>query len=315
MSTIQAGIIGCGGIAGQHLQGFRKNGVEVVAVTDVDEAAARKVAAEAGGAAVFADAGELLEKSGVQVVSVCSPPAAHEEPVLVALEGGVHVLCEKPLATTVESARRMEEAVGRSRALLMPAFRHRFLPAIRRMREALSEIGVPVWFHNTFCGPAFEMKERWHAKRAVAGGGVLVDTSSHSIDLFRFLVGEIAEQHAVTHRHFEGTDTEDAGILSVKADNGAVGALTAAWVAGVGVAELRVMGREGCLEYNYAQPSILRLRRRGEDKVEDESVEPSGGFAEEIAHLLGAIEGKWKLTCTALDGRRAVEVLESVYAK
>ncbi len=315
MSTLKAGIIGCGGIAGHHLEGFRKAGVAVAAVADVNEPAASAFAKTIPGADVFSSVRELIDQGGVQVVSVCSPPASHEDAVVYGLQQGVHVLCEKPLATTVESARRMEEAAAGTGALLMPGFRHRFLPAVLRMRELVSEIGPPVWFHNTFCGPAFEMKEKWHSKREISGGGVLTDTSSHSIDLFRFVAGEIVEQHAVVHRHFDGTDTEDAGILTVKAENGTLGMFSAAWVAGVGTAGIEVMGRNGSLAYDYTQPALLRVRRKGEDKVEAIAVEPSAGFIEEVAHLIGAIEGKWELSCTAKDGRRAVEVLAGVYGE
>ncbi len=313
MNTVKAGIIGCGGIAGAHLEGFQKGGAEVVALADVDETAAGVLAGKAPGARVFTRVRDLIDDGGVEVVSVCSPPAFHEEAVLYALERGVHVLCEKPLAATPESARRMEEAAARSSSLLMPGFRHRFLPAIRRMRELVPEIGPPVWFHNTFCGPAFQMKDKWHSRRKISGGGVLTDTSSHSIDLFRFMAGEIVQQHAVMHRHFDGTDTEDAGILTVKAENGTLGMFSAAWVAGVGKAGIEIMGQDGSLSYDYTQPSLLRLQRKDDDLVEDIAVEPSAGFAEEIAHLLGAVAGKWTLSCTARDGRRAVEILAGVY--
>jgi len=89
----KVGIIGCGGISRCHADGYKENGAEVVAVTDMSAEAAAKLAEETG-AAVFADYRALLA-SGVDTVSICTPPVAHEEVAIAALAAGVHVLCEK----------------------------------------------------------------------------------------------------------------------------------------------------------------------------------------------------------------------------
>ena len=313
---MRVGIIGCGGIARAHVRVFRALGAEIAGVTDCRPEAAEKLAAEVGGA-VYADHGALLDRAGVQAVSVCTPPVAHEEAAVAALARGVHVLCEKPMAFDAAGARRMAAAAAQSAAILMPAFRHRFLPANIALRALVTDgtLGDVVFFNNVFCGPAFGMEGSWFTKRAIAGGGCLLDTNSHSVDLFRFIVGEITEQHAVMHRHFRTTDVEDAGILIIKAENGAVGALQSAFVAGVGAAVIDVMGTRGRAIYDYDEADKLRVRLTSDADWSVRAVAPSDGFAEEVTHFLSAVRGEASLSCTAHDGVRVMEVIDAAYAE
>jgi predicted dehydrogenase len=311
---MRAGIIGCGGIARSHVKGFQANGVEVTALMDVSEQALASMAADIAGAKCFDGYKALLDSGLVDLISICTPPVAHEEPAVLALARNIHVLLEKPLAHSVASARRIVAAAERSEALLMTAFRHRYLPALIKMREIIEagEIGTAVYCHNTFCGPAFAMVDKWFSKHAIAGGGTLMDTSIHSVDIFRFLFGEVVEQSAVMHRHLEGTDVEDASILTLKSQNGVIGALTASWVAADGVAGIDVMGQEGRVVYDYDRPDQIKLRR-GKGEWEIVPVEASDGFDKEIAHLLRAIQGQETLSCTGEDGLKAVEIIQSTY--
>jgi predicted dehydrogenase len=311
---LKVGIIGCGGIARSHVGGYKTAGLKVVAVTDSNEEAAQKMAADTG-ATVYKDYRDLVDKGGVNLVSICTPPKVHEEAACFALEKGVHVLCEKPMAYDVAAAHRIRAAVEKSKAIFMPAFRHRFLPAIVALKNLLAtgKIGDIVFFNNMFCGPAFAMEQRWFTKKSIAGGGCILDTSSHSVDLFRFLVGEIVSQNAVMHRHFKTTDVEDAGILSVKAVSGAVGAMESGFVAGCGMAFIDIMGTKGQIRYDYIDPEKLLYRLTQDKEWTVQTVEKSWGFAEEISHFVGAIKGEHPLACTVNDGVRCMEVISSVY--
>jgi len=314
-NNLRIGVIGCGGIASAHVAGYGEAGATITAVADTNGAAADNLAASLPGAKAFAESQALLESGLVDAVSICTPPACHEGAALAALSQGIHVLCEKPLAHTPEAARLICKAAQRGEAILMTAFRHRFLPAIVAMRQHIEggTIGTPVHLQNTFCGPAFNMQERWFSKRSIAGGGCLMDTSSHSVDLFRFLLGEVVEQQAVMHQHFPNTDVEDAAILTVKSQTGALGTLCATWVAGCGVATLEVMGKSGRLLYDYAKPETLLLFKPGETEPTAITVAASSGFSEEVAQFLGAIAGTCEASPSGTDGLRAVEIIHGVY--
>ena len=141
-----------------------------------------------------------------------------------------------------------------------------------------------------------------------------IDTNSHSVDLFRFMIGEIVEQHALTHRHFQTTDVEDAGILTVKADNGTIGSLESSFVAGAGVAFIDIIGTKGQAHYDYyATPNEVRWRLTKDADWTRQPAAESWGFVEEIAHFLGAVQGKHPLAVTVEDGVRAMEVICGAY--
>jgi len=312
---MKIGIIGCGDIASHHINGYLAAGASIAALTDLDPEAARKTAQAHPGATVFGDYGSLLRSGRVEAVSICTPPSTHEEIALAALGEGIHVLCEKPLAHTMEAAARIHDAAARTGARSMIAFRHRFLPAIRTLHRLIGEgaIGRLVWFQNTFCGPAFFMEKRWFGRKAIAGGGCLMDTSSHSVDLFRYLVGEIVRQSAVHDRRFAATDVEDSGAMLVQSAGGVIGVLVSSWVAGSGVATIDIMGEKGRLFYDYMQGGHVRLRC-GDAPWEEIPVSESFGFEEEIAHFLEAIREGKPASPALTDGLRAMEVIHEVYA-
>jgi predicted dehydrogenase len=298
-----------------HLKEYQAHNAEVIAFADVNRGAAEGIAHGIKNATCFDNYKDLINSELVNAVSICTPPRYHEEAAIFALQHNVHVLCEKPLAHSVESARLIMKAAKRSEALMMTAFRHRFLPAIQKIREIISKgtIGPIVFFQNTFCGPSFKMKDKWFSKKVLAGGGTIMDTSSHSVDLFRYLIGEVIEQKAVMHRHLEGTDVEDTSILILKAENGAIGSLTASWVAGDGIAFIDITGQNGRVIYDYSKAAEVRLKKRGEKEWETISVKSSNGFAEEIGHFLAAIRGKEPVSCTVRDGLRALEIIQINY--
>jgi predicted dehydrogenase len=313
--SVKVGFVGCGDIASSHLQAYQECGAKVVAVTDIKPEAARKMSSLTG-ADVYGDLRQLVDVARPDVISVCTPPVAHEEAAIYALGKGVNVLCEKPLAHTVESAYRIRNAAQKSTALFMPAFRHRFLPAIVAMKNVLvsGKIGEIVLFNNVFGGPAFDMEYKWFTKKNISGGGSILDTNSHSIDIFRFLLGEIIDQKAVMHRHFKTTDVEDAGILAVKAANGALGSLQSSFLLGSGAAYIDVIGTKGRAKYDYLEPDNICYHLMGEDDWREMQVVASTGFTEEIRHFLGAVAGEHVLACTVDDGVRAMEIIDSIYA-
>ncbi len=312
-TNLRVGIIGCGGVGVRHAAAWRQNHATVTAISDLHRPVAEELAKQFPEAVIFDDSAEMLHSGIVDAVSICTPPSEHEASAIGALRQDIHVLCEKPLSHTLESGVRIREAALNSRALLMPAFRHRFLPVMKRIRGLLEEgaIGPVVVFNNVFCGPAFEMRDRWFSKRAIAGGGTMMDTSSHSVDLFRFLCGEVVQQCAITHRVLEGIDVEDTNLLSVKSQSGAIGSLVASWVTGAGSDVIDLLGQKGRLTYDYSQPAKISLIQGEHSEIIE--VQPSSGFAEEIGHFLCAIRGEEALQCTLNDGFRALEVIQNAY--
>ena len=180
-STIRAAIIGAGGVARtQHAPGLaRLDGVELVAVCDMDEKRAAELAGEYG-ARAYTDYQRMLEEVRPDIVHVCTPEAYHFEPVMAALEAGAHVFCEKVMAETVEKARAMVKRALELGRWLGVDYNYRFIPAFRKLKEIIDsgELGrialINVYAHS-YC-------------------------MHHAIDLVRFLGGEIMDVAAMHTR-------------------------------------------------------------------------------------------------------------------
>lgn len=192
-SVVRIGVIGAGGIArAAHLPGYRAcEDAEVLAVADVKEEDARRVAEEFDVPHVFTDYRDLLAMKEIDAVSVTTPNFMHRPPTVAALKAGKHVLCEKPIARNAREGRAMVAASRKHRRKLMVALQWRFRAesqALKRFIDAgeLGEVyhaharalrrrGIPGWGD-------FVDKEK-------AGGGPLIDIGVHILDTTLWLMG------------------------------------------------------------------------------------------------------------------------------
>jgi len=310
-------LIGAGGIGRTHLASYeRVREAQIVAVTDIHEETAR-AAAQQVGAEAFRSVQEMLERSDLDAVDICTPPAAHLEAALLAIEKGLHVLCEKPLAHHPDAARKMVQASEARGVKLMTAFCHRFHPpivALKRLIDA-GELGDIVMFRNRFAGPFKGVEERWFSDKEVAGGGVLMDTSVHSIDLFRFLVGEVARVQAVTRQTNPAIgEVEDTAIALLSTSDKRMGVVEASWVLAAGFNVVEVYGTEGAAMVHYWDGFKSRYKTNRMDDWQPLEEVGSDRFVGEIQHFVDACLGRTELQVTGYDGLRAVEIVYEAYA-
>ncbi len=197
---INISLIGAGGIARAHAAaadslGQGEHGVRIVAVVDPVETARETLAKTTGGRA-FADFSSLreglAEQDQPQAVIVCTPPSARLPVVEQALQAGLGVLIEKPPAHTLADARELVALSERfADQPCLVGFCHRFTPAVDAMIQhvAAGLIGEVVRFENTFAANLPHLREAWMSDPLRSGGGSLIDTGLHSLDLFRYLFG------------------------------------------------------------------------------------------------------------------------------
>ena len=264
---MRVGVIGAGWIATEHVAILgRLDGAEVVAVCDLDEARARELA---GGGAAYTDWHELLERESPDAVFVCTPPLAHGEATVEALERGIHVYLEKPIARGLDDARAIVEAAARSDAVCAVGYQWRAVEVLDDLREALDgqELGLLIGIGT---GPT---KSRpWFLDRA-QGGGNLLERASHGIDLERAVAGEVVAVQAaagtvpLAQSAGERGDIEDAAALVLRFENGAVGSTTIAWTRDglPGRYSLDVLGSESSLRLELDPDFTLRGVSRGRE--------------------------------------------------
>ena len=234
---IRAVIVGAGFIGAVHAHAVRAAGGVVVATTGrTPEATARAVevlGAERG----VGSMAELAAADDVDVVHICTPNSTHAEMAEAALAAGTPVICEKPLATSVEDARRLTARAAEADVLAAVPFVYRFYPAVReaRARIAAGEAG-PLWLlHGTYLQDWLAAADatNWRVDPAVGGGSrAFGDIGVHWCDLMEFTTGHrIVRLAARMGTAYAGRGgTEDGAVVVFETDQGASGSVVVSQV-------------------------------------------------------------------------------------
>ncbi|MDQ3855186.1 MAG: Gfo/Idh/MocA family oxidoreductase, partial [Chloroflexota bacterium] len=242
----------------------------------------------------------------------------HRDATVTALEAGTAVLCEKPMATSVADCEAMIAAADRTGKLLSVGFCHRFQPHIERLRELAQggTLGTILMFRNRFAGHLPGVENTWFSKRAVAGGGVMFDTAVHSVDLFRFLVGEPERVDAVaatsTTQLGPALDVEDTAIMLLRSRSGVLGVIETSWRTPPGEWSVTLYGTGGSATVTY-DPEELRVRLATERDWRRQDVEPGNRFIRELTHFLDCVRTGSPPRVTAADGLAATTILTEAY--
>jgi predicted dehydrogenase len=270
--TVRIGILGAAhtGHAWAYTRALADlSGVDLMGVHDADPEHTRWIRQDFGVPHV-STADELLET--VDAVLVCSANADHRAHVELAVTHGRHVLCEKPLATRAEDARAMIAACDAAGVQLHVAFVSRFLPMVARAREAVREgrLGELVGLVGGNRGrpPLPPAYPPWITDPVRAGGGALIDHSVHVTDAMRHISGlEVSAVSAEVGELLWDAGVDDAAIVSLRFDNGAVGSVDPSWSVPADHPWdydffLRLVGTEGSLDLTDGAESVRVVSTR-----------------------------------------------------
>jgi len=338
LDRVKVGVIGTGGIAQYlHLKQYLEcEDAQVVALCDVKEEALAATQRRWGleDVATFTDAEAMLAELDLDAVSICTPNDSHRDLALAAIEAGLAVLCEKPLALNAAQAGEVVEAAEAAGVVNMTGFSKRFFPAARLAKSLIQEgeLGeiyaleghyLQGWVLNP------DVPLVWRLQRDRAGSGALGDLGSHLFDLARWWVGEAAEVVALTRTFVSerplpqgqgmGTvDVDDHVGFVVHFQKGAMGTFTASRVAG-GIRDecrLTAHGSQGSLTFTTQQPdklqvclgrAMLRL-----DAFTEVEVPWEYKNVDEIPTFVQAVRTGTPVEPSFLDGLRCQELLDGV---
>jgi predicted dehydrogenase len=317
VATPRVGIIGLGSIGHTHIEAWQANGITPVAFADAVPATLEATVAANGGAG-FDDGARLIQSGAVDIVSICTPPVFHKDLAIAAAETGVAVLCEKPLARTLADAEAIAEAVRRTSTLFTVGFCHRFQPEIEKLKAMIDggELGEVMTFRNRFAGLMANAHETWFGNPAIAGGGALADTSVHSIDLFRYLIGDPDGVHAFLStretEHGPKLKVDDTAVLTLKTPQGVLGVIESSWRTPPGEWTVTIYGTRGTAIVDYKE---MTLRKQdGDGTWQHVPVKSGSRFDREFAHFLACWRGEESPRVTVEDGVATNRILEAAYA-
>jgi UDP-N-acetylglucosamine 3-dehydrogenase len=309
-------IIGAGNIARAHARAYAAqppDQCQIVGCCDVLAAQADKLAGEFGGQA-YTQTERMLAELRPDAVSVCTPPAYHLEQATLALEKGIPVLCEKPFSVDGPSARRLAGTARRLGVLLMPAHCHRFHGPVQQLKELIEagKLGRLTLLQNRFAFKATTVLESWFVRKDVAGGGVLLDTAVHSVDLFRHLAGEVTWVSAQVSRTVTA-EVEDSASLLLRSATGAIGQISCSWVSPPGEATVRLYGSAGSALLDYNEDNLLHYALDGTPGWAETQFKGPDRFANEVAHFMDCVRSGREPIVTPEDGARAIEIIDAAY--
>lgn len=264
----------------------------------------------------FADITQFLANP-IDVVLVCSENVLHKEMVIAAAKAKKHILCEKPIATTLEDAEEMIAACEENGVKLSIAYPVRYSAPIRDLKQAIdaSELGDIVAIRSTNRG---QNPGGWFIDEQLAGGGAVLDHTVHMVDIMRwYLNSEAVEVSAFANRYFTELDTDDAGIMTIVFENGVVASHDASWsrfpqFPTWGDVMIEVIGTKATRKvdvfneklnvYSKNQKSLTHLYS-GNDTDFDL-----------IVDFLKAIENEKKPLISGYDGLKSLEIALKAYA-
>jgi predicted dehydrogenase len=223
-NEIGVGLVGYKFMGRAHSNAYRQVGrffdldlpPRMRAICGRDEASVKDAAASLGWESYETDYRRLLERDDIELVDVATPGNTHHEMAIAALEAGKHVLCEKPLANTLQEAREMLDAAQAAGTVNMVCFNYRRAPAVQLAKRLIDEgrLGEirhwrAAYLQDFILDPGMPLI--WRFRREVAGSGALGDIGAHIIDLAHFLVGPIAEVVGTTETFIRERPLEESG--------------------------------------------------------------------------------------------------------
>ena len=227
MRKLNVGVIGAGRIGRVHAENlaYHVRGATVVAVADVIEEAARKLAADLQIPAVYNDPAPIFADKSIDAVVICSSTDTHARFMEDAAAAGKHIFCEKPIALDLAKIDKALAAVEKAGVKPQIGFNRRFDPSFRRLREMVAngEIGTPHILHITSRDPAPPP-----INYVRVSGGIFLDMTIHDFDMARFMIGDevdeiyVAGGVMVDEKIGEAGDI-DTAVITLRFRNGAIG--------------------------------------------------------------------------------------------
>jgi UDP-N-acetyl-2-amino-2-deoxyglucuronate dehydrogenase len=228
MNKIKFGIAGCGRIAQRHAEHISKYG-ELVAVCDIIEDKAKTLARKHEGVKSYSNFDEfLLNEKDIDVISICTPNGIHAQHAIQSLKAGFHVLCEKPMAISVNDCGEMIKAAEQANRRLFAIKQNRFNPPVQAVKQAIDEGRLGKIYSvqlSCFWNRNFDYYHNSWKGTQELDGGTLYTQFSHFIDLLYWMIGDIRKVDAYTRNfaHQNIIEFEDTGVVILEFYNGAIG--------------------------------------------------------------------------------------------
>ncbi|HOP55374.1 MAG TPA: Gfo/Idh/MocA family oxidoreductase [bacterium] len=311
---LRVGIIGAGMMGRTHAECWsRLEDVKIQVVCDVQVERA-EVLSRTYNCDVSTSADDVIKRSDIDIVDICTPTPFHSEIAVSALEKGKHTLCEKPVARNLESARKVVKTAREVDVKFMTAHVVRFFPEYVTARNLIDQgaIGIPR-MARTKRGGQYPLG-RWNDwfSDVDMSGGCLVDTGIHDFDYLRWIFGDVERVYAsaLTWRRLEH---KDYGLVTLRFKSKAMAQVEIIWAQPPGTpfnTGFELIGTDGLIAYNSQDSSSLRIMVSNGDNIVQRAESPlaESPYLTEIRHFVSCIEENKEPSVTPEDAYKALEV-------
>lgn len=325
MKPVGYAVVGLGGIAQQAVLPAFANSKDarLVATVSGDKQKAARLAQQFNATShySYADYAECLKNPEVEAVYLTTPPGEHEKYAVLAARAKKHVLCEKPLATSVDACRRMIRACRGNGVFLMTAYRKYFEPGSVALKKIISsgELGRVDIIHTAFTEfrPAGDSTPEWMLKRKLSGGGPLMDIGVYCVNTSRWLVDEdpvqaTAFQWTRDRKRFK--EVEEGIAFRLNFPSGLIVQGTASW-GSVLTSFVQVHGEKGwaSLSPAFAFEDDRRLSGKVSGKWFGQEFVAIDEFALELDAFAASIRERRKPEPDGEQGMRDIIIIDAIY--
>lgn len=327
---IHAGFVGGGNITETHIRAaLAVPEIRIAAVCGINQQKVWALCQNYGGTP-YTNFQDFLAHRPMDLMIIGSPSALHAEQGAAAGELGLHVLVEKPIDISSDRADVLIEAAKRAGVKLGVIFQDRLKPDILRLKNWLDsgKLGRPIlvdasvkWYRP----PEYYSGSNWRGTLALDGGGALINQGIHTVDLLRYLLGEVSRVQAATATSLHNMEGEDTCVTTLEFANGAIGVLHATTAAYPGYPRsVEISGSEGTvrLENDRITRANLRTPIPDSEMAEAADQNPSAnspvisdvrGHQRIIENFIDAIKTGSRPVCDGDDGRRTLALVEAIY--
>jgi len=273
-----------------------------------------KAYAEPFNAKSFADYKTLAENSQLDAVIIATPPNSHPEIAMYFMNRGVNVLCEKPLCLSAAEAREMIACAQTTGVKFTMASKFRYVEDVIKAKSMVASgmLGEVVQFENAFTAKV-DMSKRWNSQKEIAGGGVLIDNGTHSVDIIRYFLGPISEVLAVETGKTQSIGVDENVKLLAKTESGVAASVDLTWGINKELPNfISVYGTNGTLQIGWRE-SKYKLNSNPDWTVIGNGYDKVQAFRSKIENFAGAILGTEELLIKPEDALASVEVIEAAY--
>jgi myo-inositol 2-dehydrogenase/D-chiro-inositol 1-dehydrogenase len=309
---LNIGIIGAGRIGSVHAEtlAFRLPSARIVAITDVNQGAAKALAARCGIPKVAESSAEILADPQIDAVLICSSTDTHADLIVAAAKAGKHIFCEKPIAFSLATIDRALTAVKAAAVQLQIGFNRRFDANFARVRQAVAsgEIGKPSLLHIISRDPAPPP-----ISYVRSSGGIFLDMTIHDFDMARFLIGDEVEEIYTTAGVMVDPEIGAAGdldtaLIVLRFRNGVIATIDNSRKAVYGYDQrVEILGSDGKIQTENCYPNQAVVSS-GKSVYTDLPFNffmerYTESFVSELRSFVAAVLGMRSTAVTGIDGR------------